>query len=110
MPLLQEEFSDEEDGQDEDLSAALATLRMQQEARTQDGGSKRSGQEAGGKGGSVGGVGGDGSTETAIRTQVSHRLQTKIFYQTACMRDCVDRQRYLHLWSRWVLGEIGATI
>lgn len=72
---LQEEFSDEEDGQDEDLSAALATLRMQQEARTKDGGSKRPGQEAGGKGGSVGDTGGDGSIETAIRTQVSYRLE-----------------------------------
>ena len=73
LTILQEEFSDEEDGQDEDLSAALATLRMQQEARTKDGGSKRPGQETGGKGGSVGGAGGDGPAETAIRTQVSHR-------------------------------------
>eukprot|EP00752_Nemacystus_decipiens_P010662 g9494.t1 len=67
---VEEDFSDEEDGQDEDLSAALATLRMQQEARTKDGASKRPGQEAGGKGGSIGGAGGDGSVETAVRTQV----------------------------------------
>lgn len=71
--MLQEEFSDEGDGQDEDLSAALATLRMQQEARTKDGVAKRPGQEAGGKGGSVGGGGGEGPTETAIRTQVNQR-------------------------------------
>lgn len=71
----QEEYSDEEDGQDEDLSAALATLRMQQESRTRDGGSKRPGQEAGGKGGSAGGASGDGPVETAIRTQVSHLIE-----------------------------------
>ena len=50
---------------------------MQQEARTKDGGSKRPGQEAGEKGGSVGGTGGDGSAETAIRTQVSHGLESE---------------------------------
>lgn len=84
--ITQEEFSDEEDGQDEDLSAALATLRMQQEGRAKDGGSKRPGHEAGGRGGSAGGASGDGPAETAIRTQVSQRLVTLqwVFVQTIC--------------------------
>jgi len=66
----QEDFSDEEDGQDEDLSAALATLRMQQESRTKGGEAGRPGQGAGRKDGSVGGASGGGPQETAILTQV----------------------------------------
>lgn len=63
---VQEDFSDEEDGKDEDLSAALATLRMQQEARTKEGGARRPGHGAG----SVDGASEDAAPETAILTQV----------------------------------------
>lgn len=71
--FVQEDFSDEEDGGDEDLSAALATLRMRQEARTKEGG----GQGDRGKGGSsVASV--DGATgvpqETSIITQVCYSM------------------------------------
>lgn len=70
---IQEEFSDEDEGQDEDLSAALATLRMQQEARTQEGGAKRPGHVGGGKGGSIDGTSEDAAAETAIITQVNNQ-------------------------------------
>ena len=66
----QEDFSDEEDGQDEDLSAALATLRMQQESRIKGSEARRPGQRVGGKDDSVGGATGDGTHETTIVTQV----------------------------------------
>lgn len=97
--VLQEEFSDEEDGQDEDLSAALATLRMQQEARTKDGGSKRPGQKVEGKGGFVGGASGHGPVETAIITQVSQRLGILARCQTAYIRERRSDPRHVHLVS-----------
>ncbi|CAM9146680.1 unnamed protein product [Ectocarpus sp. 12 AP-2014] len=67
---VEEDYSDEEDGQDEDLAAALATLRMQQEARTKDGGAQRSGQGGDGKDGSIDGARGSGPSETGVLTQV----------------------------------------
>ncbi|CAM9713984.1 unnamed protein product [Scytosiphon promiscuus] len=67
---VEEDYSDEEDGRDEDLSAALATLRMRQEARTQETGARRPGPVGNATDGSVGGARGDGPAETAIITQV----------------------------------------
>lgn len=66
----QEEYSEEEDEQDEDLSAALATLRLQQEGRAKDG-SKRSGQIGGDKSVLIGGASEDSRSEGVVITQVS---------------------------------------
>lgn len=68
--FVQEEYSEEDDEEDEDLSAALATLRMQQEGRK--GGASRSGQT----GGRAASLSGDGASRepspgTGVITQVS---------------------------------------
>lgn len=76
----QEEFSEEEDEQDEDLSAALATLRLQQEGRAKDG-TKRSGQIGGDKSFLVGGASGDSRSEGAVITQVSKGHRYTVIWQ-----------------------------
>lgn len=68
----QEEFSEEEDEHDEDLSVALATLRFQQEGRTKDGIPKRSGKQGGESGGSALGLGVTAPTDGTVVTQVKH--------------------------------------
>lgn len=63
---IQEEFS-EEGELDEDLSAALATLRLQQEGRAQDGPKRTSGEKAVSGSGASEGLKTDGTIITQVR-------------------------------------------